>query len=913
MVSSTEYDLFFLFDFSLIYCYIFYGDSMKDAYLKDIEKVLDELEVDPDKGLSFSEAKKRAGKYGYNTLPKKKNASVLKIFFSGMLDPIVILLMITVLFSFVIGEYVDGFIVLIIIVLDLILGTFEEYEANKNADSLQKLIKNEVKVLRNEQNIAIDSELLVPGDIVFLESGDNITCDMRVIECTNLQVNESVLTGESTSVFKTNKKISSNVELADRNNMLYAGSNIVTGRCMAVVIATGINTEVGYIADTVSKIKEEKSPLTIRINKLSSQITLLISIIAVIIVIILFNKGFSFNEVFMSTIALSVSAMPEGLPLALTMALTITSSNMVKKKVIVKKLNYVESLGSCTVIATDKTGTLTVNEQTAKVILLPNDERYEVSGVGYNTNGKIEKLDLDKKTQVDKLVLAGSLNNESRKVNNNKYVGDSIDIAFCILSEKENVYHDDYEIIGRIPYESENKYSAVFYKYQNEYYCTVKGSFEIVESMCNKMQIDDDVKKIDSSFLLNQNERLSQDGYRVIALATGKINSFILKDNYNIKDIPKLIFMGMVGFIDPVRSDVKESIIKCHEAGIKVIMITGDHPLTAFAIAKELELADEYNEVITGSDLSKYTDEELDDFVLNKKVYARVTPHDKLRIVESLKRKGEFVAVTGDGVNDAMALRSANIGISMGSGTDAAKETSNMIILDDSFRSICDGIELGRVAYSNIRKVCFFLLSCGVAEVLFFLLSIVFNLPMPLVAIQLLWLNLVTDGLQDLALSFEKKEKGIMKRKPISTKENIFNKELFNEVAFSGLFIGLVIFIVWYLLINKFELEVTLARSYTMALMVFLQNIHVFNCRSEKTSAFLIPITSNPLLIITVFGSILLQIIVMEVPFLSKFLKVSSIPFYHLLLLMVVSLIILIVMEIYKLVKNMRKQKNDSN
>ena len=880
---------------------------MKDSYLKSLDKVFDELKVNPDNGLNDKDIKERLNMYGYNSLPKKKGVSIFKLFFSGMADPIVILLMITVAFSFIIGEYIDGIIVLIIIVLDLILGTIEEYEANKNADSLQSLIKNEVKVLRNAKNIVVDSELLVPGDIVFLESGDNVTCDMRVVDCTNLQVNESVLTGESVNVYKTNEKLPRETELAERCNMLYAGSSIATGRCMAVVTATGINTEVGYIADTVSKIKEEKSPLTIRIDKLSKQITILISVIAIIIIFVLLNKGLSFNEIFMSAIALSVSAMPEGLPLALTMALTITSNNMVKKNVIVKKLNYVESLGSCTVIATDKTGTLTVNEQTAKVILLPDDSRYDISGVGYNMNGKIEKLDLEKKGLIDKLVLAGRLNNESQKINKNKYVGDSIDIAFYILSEKENIYIDDYEIIKRIPYESENKYSAVFYKYQNEYYCTVKGSIEVIEKMCNKMEFNNAEKKIDSMYLLRQNELLSQDGYRVIALATEKIDNFVLKDNYTIKDIPKLTFLGMVGFIDPIRNDVKESIFKCREAGIKVMMITGDHPLTAFAISKELELASDYREVITGSELSKYNDDELDSIILNKKVFARVTPYDKLRIVESLKRKGEFVAVTGDGVNDAMALRSANIGISMGSGTDTAKETANMIILDDSFKSICDGIELGRVAYSNIRKVCFFLLSCGLAEVLFYLLSIIFNLPMPLVAIQLLWLNLVTDGLQDLALSYESKEKGIMKRKPISTKENIFNKELLMEVSFSGFFIGIIVFIIWYFLINKVGMETPLARGYIMALMVFLQNIHVFNCRSEKLSAFLIPITSNPFLIVTVLGSILLQIIVMEVPFLSTFLKVSSIPFSHLLILMAASFIILFVMEIYKMIKNMKK------
>ena len=880
---------------------------MKNYYACDINKIFDELKVDPDKGLEDKEALSRIEKYGYNMLPHKKSDSILRIFFNGFVDPIVILLVVTIFLSIVIGEYVDAIVIFIIIILDLIMGTIEEYQANKNADSLQKLIKQEVKVIRSGQNKTIDSELLVPGDIVYLESGDNITCDMRVIECTNLQVNESVLTGESINVYKSNKKINKDAALAERENMIYAGCSIVTGRCLAIVCETGINTEIGHIADTVYKIKEEKSPLTIRINKLSLQITIMIVIIAFIILLILLKKDYSLMEIFMSVIALSVSAMPEGLPLALTMVLTITSNQMVKKNVIVKKLKHVESLGSCTVIATDKTGTLTVNEQTAKVILIPNNQKYNISGVGYNTKGEIEKLDLENKPLIDEIILLGRLNNEAKKTKNGQYLGDSIDIAFNILSEKENVYSDEYEIIKRIPYESENKYSAVFYKYQNEYYCTVKGSFETVASMCNKMNVNNKLKKLNMELLSNQNEELSQNGYRVIAIASGKLSNFTLKDNYNIKDIPMLNFLGMVGFIDPIRHDVKDAINKCHEAGINVLMITGDHPLTAFAIAKDLGLASDIREVVTGKDISKYNDEDLDKYIADKKVFARVTPDDKYRIVESLKRRGEFVAVTGDGVNDALALRSANIGISMGSGTDTAKETASMIILDDSFKSIENGIELGRVAYSNIRKVCFFLLSCGFAEVLFFLLSIIFNLPMPLLAIQLLWLNLVTDGLQDISLSCEKKEPGIMKRKPINPNESIFNKGLLQEVFFSGLFMGIIVFTIWYILINNLKMELTLARGYIMALMVFLQNIHVFNCRSETISAFIIPLNNNPLLLVTVFGSIILQILVMEVPLLSGFLKVSPVPFSHIFLLAIISLIILIVMEIYKLIKNKEK------
>ena len=877
--------------------------------MMDVDKIFKELNVNPDVGLDNKEVDKRLLQYGKNSLPHKKNDSIFKIFFSGFLDPIVLLLMITVIFSLIIGEYVDALVVFIIIILDLILGTIEEYQANKNADSLQNLIRHDAKVLRNEQKIIIDSELLVPGDIIYLESGDNITCDARVIDCTNLQVNESILTGESVNVLKTNRKIPKKVSMTEQENKLFAGCSVVTGRCMAVVLKTGINTEIGHIADTVSKIKEEKSPLTIRINKLSYQISLMIIFIAIIIMLVLLKKNMSVTEIFMSVIALSVSAMPEGLPLALTMALTITSNQMVKKKVIVKKLNYVESLGSCTVIATDKTGTLTVNEQTAKVIMIPSNKQYEVSGTGYKVNGEILKLDLDDKSLVDKIVLCGKLNNESQKIKENLYSGDSIDIAFNVLSEKEKIYSDDYEIIKMIPYESENKYSAVFYKYKDEVYCTVKGSFEVITSLCNKMAVNNKNEKIDIGFLNNQNEDLSKNGYRVISIAMGKVEHFILKDNYEINDIPNLTFLGMVGFIDPIRDEVLDAISKCNEAGINVLMITGDHPLTALAIAKELKLASNIKEVVTGNELSKYTDDELDKFILDKKVFARVTPVDKLRIVESLKRHGEFVAVTGDGVNDALALRSANIGISMGSGTDTAKETAKMIIMDDSFKSIRDGIELGRIAYSNIRKVCFFLLSCGFAEVLFFLLSIIFNLPMPLVAIQLLWLNLVTDGLQDLALSYEKGEEGIMKRKPINPNENIFNKDMLSEICFSGFFIGLIVFGVWYVLINKMHMEETLARGYIMALMVFLQNIHAFNCRSEQNSTFLIPLKNNPFLIVTVMGSIILQIIVLEVPFLSKFLKVSSIPIPHLFMLMTISFIILIAMEIYKLIKYHKNKK----
>lgn len=875
-------------------------------YSIDKEEVINELSSSYN-GLSNSEAKKRNEKYGLNVLPKKKKDSIFKIFFNQLIDPIVLLLIVTVVFSFIIGEMIDAIAIIVIIVVDLILGTVQEWRAEKNADSLQSLIKQTVKVIRDSEEVIIDSKELTIGDIILLESGDRITADMRILESFNLQVNESVLTGESNNIFKVDTVQEEDTILAERRNMVFAGSNVITGRARAIVTEIGINTEVGKIAETVTNIEEAPSPLTVRMNKLSKQISALIIVIAIIIAFVLYMKGYGGNDIFLSVVALSVSAMPEGLPLALTMALTITSNQMSKKNVIVKKLRYVESLGSCTVIATDKTGTLTVNEQTAKKICFPDGIESEITGVGYNFDGEIKSN--NNKKEIENIAIMGAINNEAgitKKEKNYHYYGDSIDIAFLVMANKANVNLSEYEVIKRIPYESENKYSAVFYKYKNEVYCTVKGSFEKVSEFCNTMRVKNNNEKFNKKELLKQNEDMAKEGYRVLAVASGKCDNFVMKDFYESSDIPKLCFDGMVGFIDPVRKEAKDSIKKAIGAGIKVFMITGDHPLTALSIAKELSMADEFSDVTTGVELNEYYErgeEAFDEFVKNKKVFARVTPMDKLHIVESLERMGEFVAVTGDGVNDAPAIRKANIGIAMGSGTDVAKETASMIILDDNFKSIVSGIELGRCAYSNIRKVCFFLLSCGIAEVLFFVLSVAFNYEMPLVAIQLLWLNLVTDGLQDFSLSLEKPERGIMREKPRKTDESIFDKTLLQEILVSGLTIGLLIFGLWAYLMNN-KIEISLARSYIMALMVFVQNVHVLNCRSEKKFAFQVSIKSNPLIVVTILGSILLQILVMEIPFLSLFLKTRTIPYLDMVILLSLSLIILVVMEVFKMFKH---------
>ena len=873
-----------------------YNKTNKAKLLKDFETSMS--------GLDEKEVKKRIHKYGLNELPKEEHKSVWQIFFGSMKDPIIYVLIAAAILSFIVNEPVDAIAIVFIILIDAVVSTFQEYRAEKNSEALKNLIKFKVKVIRHNKHYEIDSENIVPGDIIVLESGTQVSADARILSCNNLTIDESVLTGESIGVTKTDDVKS--IDDESRSTMVYAGTSVLTGRALAMVVATGINTEVGQIAQKVTSTEETKSPLTIRMEKFSKQISMIIVFISIIIGIVLYIKGYEPMDIFLSVVALSVSAMPEGLPLALTMALTIGSNKMGKRNVIVKKLNSVESLGSCTVIASDKTGTLTVNEQTAKIIRLCNGDTFEIEGNGYNDDGNVLPVDKANLEDAKYISLLGKLNNEaSLEKNKNKwtYYGDSIDVAFLALSKKLKTDNVSYKTLLEVPYESEKKFSAIFYTKDDKTYCTAKGSLEVILEFCNHAYVNGKKTKLNKEEILKQNEELSSNGYRVIALCDGEVPD---SKKYSEKDIKHLNFVGLVGFIDPVRKEATESIRLCKKAGIKVLMITGDHALTAYAIAKDLYMVESQDEVVTGSDLELHgnTDKEFDKFIKNKKVFARVTPLQKLRIVESLKRQGEFVAVTGDGVNDAPAIKAANIGVAMGSGTDVAKSTAKMIVIDDNFSSIVAGIEEGRNAYSNIRKISIMLLSCGFAEVLFFVLSIIAGLDIPLVAIQLLWLNLVTDGLQDMALSFERETDTIMSEKPRDTKESLFEKELITQTLLGGLSIGLIVFGVWAYLCNTLHMEIEHARGYILALMVFMQNIHVLNCRSERKSVFKNSFAKNPFVIFTIAGSILLQVIVMEVPVLSRFLQTYKVPFNELLYLFLLALPVLIIVEIYKKIKN---------
>ena len=845
-------------------------------------------------GLTDKEVEERLKLYGQNILPRQKKNSFLKLFFNELKNPIDLILLVTVVLSFIVGEKIDAIFIILIILLDAILGSIQEYKAAHDLENILNLVKINSNVRRNNKEEIVDSKNLVVGDIVLVNTGTKLSADMQIIECCNLRVDESVLTGESLPVDKSISSSSSEY----KTNILYAGTSVMSGRAVCVVIKTGVNTEIGKIATSIISEDETKPLLLSKIEKFTKQISIYVLFLMLFLLIVLYFKNYNLNEIFLSVIGLTISAIPEGLPLAITLALTISSRRMSKKNVIVKKINSVETLGSVTLIASDKTGTLTLNEQTAKKIMLPNGQIHEITGIGYNDDGIIE----NQNEEIDILSIIGGINNESKLYYDKTWIsqGDSIDIAFKSLLYKSKKDIKNYNVLFLEPYESEKKYSACLYEYQGYVYKTIKGSLETVLKKCKYMSVNGKQKPIEKELIIEQNDFLASSGYRVIALALKHEKDFIRKNSYDNLELEDMTFIGLVGFIDPIRKEVINSINECNKANIKIAMITGDHPLTAYKIAKELNIINNFEEVITGEELK---DDMYEKYILSKKVFARVTPNQKLKIVEAFMNNKEVVAVTGDGVNDAPALKKANVGIAMGSGTDVAKETSSIIITDDSFSSVVKGILEGRIAYSNIRKVIYFLLSCGISEIILFLLSIIFDLPLPLVAIQLLWLNLVTDGIQDISLSFEKESNDIMKEKPKSINEKIFNELLIKEILISGIIIGVISFVVWKVILSK-NLNLELSRGYLMLFLVFIQNLHTFNCRSEKTSLFKLSIKNNYLIYIGIIATILLQIVVSKISFLSRLLKLESVSFEMIVIFFIISLPIILVMEIFKKIRN---------
>lgn len=861
------------------------------------------------KGLKNEEADERIKIFGKNMLPEKKPVSMLKIILNQLLSPLIYILIAACVVSFIIGDKKDGGFILLVILINTAIGSYQEWKAEKSSEALRNLLKICVKIKRAGETRLLNAVNLVPGDIVYLESGGKVPADIRILSQTGLMTNESLLTGESNDVMKLVDTIEKQVPLSERENMLYAGSIITSGRGLGVVVETGLKTELGKIAQAVTSMETVKPPLIRRMEKFSGEISIIVLFACALIALIEFIRGSSVVDVFFLAVALAVSSIPEGLPAALTVALSVGMSRMAKRNVIIRKLPAVEGLGSCTLIASDKTGTLTVNKQTVKVLYLPDGAKFHVTGEGYSGEGEVvsrrEKYSI---TEAKGLIKCAVICNEANLVKKEgKWVhqGDAVDVALLALGYKYGLLPDaiekNIEVLKEIPFESERKFSAKFYREESKVNVAVKGALEVVLQFCSYMKMKENHINIDQKRIERQIKKLSGSGHRVIAFAEGEI---ALKPDheYYESDLKELTFLGLTGLIDPLRPEAITAVDTCKKAGIKVIMITGDHPETSFTIGKNLNIVKSREEVTQGREL-EIIDENSPEFieiVSKSTVFARVAPLQKLHIVDALARSGNFIAVTGDGVNDAPALKKAHISVAMGSGTDVAKDVSSIIVVDDNFASVVAGVEEGRYAYDNIRKVIYLLVSTGAAEIVLFSLAVIFNKPIPLVAVQLLWLNLVTNGIQGVALAFEKGEKETMKKPPRKPQEGVFNKLMVQEIIISGASMGVIAYIFWLTLLNNGVSEFS-ARNIVLLLMVLFENIHVFNCRSEYRSAFKVPLKNNILLITGVIAAQLIHIISLNIPIMQFILGIEPVQITEWFYLLAFSASILLIMELFKL------------
>ncbi len=865
-------------------------------------------------GLTPAQVEERLNEFGSNTLPAPEPPTLLHVILHQFTSPLIYILLVAGVVALMMRDFKDAIFIFAVVLLNAAIGTFQEWRAEQKAHALQTLLKVQARVRRDGHQRMIPADELVPGDIVLIESGDKVPADLRLFQATNLSIDESFLTGESIPAEKHVATLDAVVPVSDRRNMAFAGATTVTGRGMGMVVATGLRTEVGQIARSITTTQSARPPLLIRMEQFARQISIIVLTLAVVLGSWLFSKGEPLSEVFLLMVAMAVSAIPEGLPVAMTVALSIATSRMAARNVVVRKLMAVESLGSCTTIASDKTGTLTVNQQTVKLIWLPDDRTIQVGGQGYNDEGEIQDehgnhLDAGLRTRVIDLARGGVICNEaslSRDDGEWRHHGDAMDIALLALAYKAGIdpvaERRRLRVISDIPFESEKRYAATAYETGGEVHLALKGAVETVLSFCAYMRTTSGDVQLDAAPILQRAEYLAERGYRVLAVATVDLPATTRIHQLHEDHLVDMTFLGLVGFIDPLRPEVRQAVREALDAGVRVVMITGDHPATALAIAKELSIAESAAEVVTGPALDQmnaYDTPEFFDLVKRARVFARVTPHQKLLIVDALVRLGEFVAVTGDGVNDAPALRRANIGVAMGSGTDIAKDTSLITVVDDNFASIVAGIEEGRFAYANVRKVTLLLISTGAAELLLLSASILLGLPTPLLAVQILWLNLVTNGIQDVALAFEAGEKGVMKMPPRRPTESIFNRKMIEQVIISALAMGLVCLGTWIVLLNS-GVEEGIARTMVFNLLVLMQFYHVLNCRSEYRSAFRVPLRNNTLLMIGMAVAFGIHLIAMYFSPVQALLRTTSPQLQDWLIFGALGSVILVVMEIYK-------------
>lgn len=862
-------------------------------------------------GLSDEEAKSRLEKYGQNKLTEKKRVSPFSIFINQFKNVLTIILLAAVLmmvFIYFFGgkeqsDLIEAGLILIIVLMITVLGFLQEYKAEKALESLKKLLAFKAKVKRSGNEIEIDVINLVPGDIVVLEEGLKIPADIRILESANLFTNEASLTGESTPIEKKVSVIKENLQTGDLVNMLFAGTIITSGRGLGIVVRTGDNTEIGKIAGLVASEPEKETPLQKRLDNIGKIIGFIVAVISIVvfIFIVLFAQEFSalpliqkIIKSFIAAIALAVAAVPEGLPAVVTISLAIGTQRMAKRKALIRKLNAVETLGSVDVICSDKTGTLTKNEMTVTQ-LFANNKIYNVSGSGFETKGEFtyegKKIDLD---NIKLLLNAGYYCNNAVLQKNN-LLGDPTELALLVSAEKTGIT-SDFERILEIPFSSERKMMSVVVKKGSKYLLFSKGAPEIILEKSSLLYCEGKDEKLENKEKNKIHEtvnKMNSNALRTLGFAYKEISAEDLK---KIKEQPNfiennLIFVGIQGMIDPPRFEVNTLLEKCKQAGIRVIMITGDHKATAEAVAKDIGII---GEAMEGFELENIKENEFNNIVEKINIYARINPASKMKIINALKNKGHIVAMTGDGVNDAPALKKADIGIAMGiTGTDVAKEASEMVLLDDKFSTIVNAIEEGRGIYQNIRKFVQYLLSSNIGEVMLVFIGVILIKDIILTATMLLWINVVSDGLPAIALGMDTAEKGIMQLKPQKFQAAIITKMMWVEMIIFGILLTIATLGLFYLNLGE---NIQEARGAAFIAIVFFELVYLFIIRSQYHT----PLFSNKWLLLAVIGTVLIQVLIVYVPFLSQLFNVGHIDFKDWLYIIIVSLLLGLSFKIIK-------------
>lgn len=847
-------------------------------------------------GISNEEAQKRLEKYGKNKIEDKKKESIFIKFIKQFNDIMIIILIISAIVSAAVaklegnGDYIDSIIIISIVILNAIMGTVQEAKAEKSIDALKKMSTPVAKVKREGNIITVPSEEIVIGDIIILEAGNYVPADCRIIKSYNLKIEESSLTGETIPILKDeNVKLKGDCNIGDMVNMAFGTTIITNGSAEAVVVETGMNTKVGKIANMIINDESPETPIQKKLGQIGKTLGIGCLIICAIIFIIGILKKIPVIEMFMTSVGLAVAAIPEGLPAIVTIVLSIGVTKLAKHNSIIRKLPAVETLGSSSVICTDKTGTLTKNEM--------NVVEYE--------DANMKKIDL--------ILELGTMCTDVQIQNNGKILGDPTEIAIVegansIYKNRSELY-SKYPKINEIPFDSNRKLMSTIHKFNNKYRIITKGAPDVLLERCTKYYNNGNIESLNyikRNNLKSRNENLADKALRVIGVAY--IDLDILPKSLDANFIENnLIFVGFIGMIDPPREGVKESIKQCKEAGIKIAMITGDHIATAKAIANDLGILRKNELCITGKELDQISQKDLEKNIMKYSVFARVTPEHKVKIVKAFQSTGAVVAMTGDGVNDAPALKNADIGISMGlNGTDVAKNASDMVLADDNFSTIVEAVKFGRNIFDNIKKAVHFLIATNIGEIATIFFGLILGLKSPLLAIQLLWINLVTDSFPAIALGLDPAEKNIMKKKPRNSKKSLFADGLWTQIITEGLMLGVLTLVAFYIGYNKFGLEV--ARTMAFVSLGMIELVHVFNIRSEE-SIFKTNIFSNKYLIGAFVLGTVLQISVVVIPGLAQIFEVKPLNGIQWLYTITISLLPIVIMELQKFLNKSKLPK----